>query len=496
MRACPQCGATAQRASDYLSDSPITLELEQGPPPANASLPTTLISPPFVPFSSAEKPLPAVPDYEVLRMLGRGGMGIVYLARHLKLKRPVALKMLLGDDLADPAMHTRFELEAQTAARMHHPNIVQIYEVGDFQGRPYIAFEFVEGPNLDQHLDGKPIPPEAAARLVEALARGLEVAHRSGVVHRDLKPANVLLALDGTPKIADFGLARRLDDGSRQTYTGAVIGTPSYMAPEQADGLAAEAGPASDIYALGAILYEAITGRPPFRGINPLHTLDLVRHFDLVRPRYWQPNLPRDLETVCLKAMRRDPAVRYASAGDLADDLARFLRGEPVRARPLGWFERFERWLRKPERAREAGVVLLVHAVVRGVVAYFFIASIVHRAGSEEISWDDIEVVVFTAGYFLVLLWAGLRGLKRDALALTGGLMVPLLYFLTRLPLLTSQMARASPTEDPMQQLNLFFFYILLAAVQSLWCAAGLYACAAEARQRQAAASGASNGPG
>jgi serine/threonine-protein kinase len=219
----------------------------------------------------------SVPGYEILGVLGRGGMGVVYKARHVGLKRIVALKMVLAGGHADQRELTRFRLEAEAVARLQHANIVQIHDVGESSGYPYCALEYVEGGNLAGKLDGKPLPPGASARLVEALARAVQLAHSRNIAHRDLKPANVLLAADGTPKIGDFGLARHLDNDSGATQAGAVIGTPSYMAPEQASGQSHDAGPAADIYALGAILYECLSGRPPFQAHTVLETLELVR---------------------------------------------------------------------------------------------------------------------------------------------------------------------------------------------------------------------------
>jgi len=302
--------------------------------------------------------LPTVPGYEILAVLGRGGMGVVYQARQVALKRLVALKMILAAGHASASDRARFRVEAEAVARLQHPNVVQVHEVGEADGQPYCALELLTGGSLKEKLAGSPLAPQAAAGLVELLARGMNAAHAAGVVHRDLKPANVLFAADGTPKVTDFGLAKRLDDDSLQTRTGAVMGTPSYMAPEQAEGRAAEAGPLADVYALGAILYECLTGRPPFKAATVLETLDQVRSQEPVPVRSLNPAVPRDLETVCLKALEKAPARRYASAGDLADDLKRFQAGEPVRARPVGAAGRLWRWCR-----RNRAVALLVAAV-------------------------------------------------------------------------------------------------------------------------------------
>jgi serine/threonine-protein kinase len=269
----------------------------------------------------------------LLGELGRGSMGVVYRARQLSLNRLVALKVILAGAHATAEERARFRREAAAVARLQHGHIVQVFEVGEHQGLPFFSLELCPGGGLDGKLNGTPLPPAEAAALVETLARAAHAAHQKGVVHRDLKPANVLLAEDGTPKIADFGLARKLDEAG-QTRTGAVLGTPSYMAPEQARGKGHEAGPAVDTYALGAVLYECLTGRPPFRAATTAETLLQVISDDPVPPSRLAPATPRDLETVCLKCLHKEPSRRYASALDLAEDLRRFLAGEPVRARP------------------------------------------------------------------------------------------------------------------------------------------------------------------
>jgi WD40 repeat protein/tRNA A-37 threonylcarbamoyl transferase component Bud32 len=308
-----------------------------------------------------------VADFEVLAVLGRGGMGVVYKARHIKLNRIVALKMILAGAHAGAADLQRFKAEAEAIARLQHPNIVQIYSVGEQGGRPYFALEYVDGGSLAQQTVGKPFSPERAAELVEMVARGIHAAHTHGIVHRDLKPANVLLTREGTPKIADFGLAKRLDSGQGRTQTGAILGTPSYMAPEQAGGKKG-VGPAADVYALGAILYELLTGRPPFKADTPLDTVLLVVGGDLVPPRQLAPGVPRDLETVCLKCLNREPARRYASARDLADDLRRFRTGEPVQARRAPAWERAWKWARRRPGRVIAAVLVLAALTATGLL--------------------------------------------------------------------------------------------------------------------------------
>jgi hypothetical protein len=288
----------------------------------------------------------AVPGYEILGELGRGGMGVVYQARHQRLDRVVALKMILAGGHAGAAELARFRTEAEAIARLQHPNIVQIHEVGEHDGLPYFSLEFCPGGSLHNKLNGTPLPTRAAATLVGKLARAMHAAHEKGVIHRDLKPANVLLAEDGTPKVTDFGLAKKLDEAG-QTQPGAVMGTPSYMAPEQAGGKSKEIGRACDTYALGAILYECLTGRPPFKAATPLDTILQVVSDEPVPPTQLQPRTPKDLETICLRCLQKEPDKRYASALALADDLGRFLRGEPVLARPVGAWERALKWARR-----------------------------------------------------------------------------------------------------------------------------------------------------
>jgi serine/threonine-protein kinase len=318
--------------------------------------------------------------YPVLKVLGTGGMGVVYLAQQTRPRRLVALKVVRAGPRADAARLARFRAEAEVAARVRHPNIVPVYEAGEHQGRPYFTMEYVDGGSLAQKLAAAPLAPRAAAELVETLARAMEAAHERGFVHRDLKPANVLLTADGTPKVTDFGLAKQLaidlDAGPAacETVSGAIIGTPSYMAPEQAWGKSKirTVGPAADLYALGVILYELLTGRPPFRGETAMDTLQMVVSEEPVPPRRLQPKVPRDLETVCLRCLHKAPNRRYPSALELADDLGRFLRGEPIRARPVGKVEQLHKWARrKPALAALLAVsVLSLAALVAGGLVY------------------------------------------------------------------------------------------------------------------------------
>ena len=288
-----------------------------------------------------------LPGYEVQAILGRGGMGVVYKARHLRLNRIVALKMLLTGAYAGPRERARFQREAEAVASLRHANIVQVHDVGDHEGWPYFTMELLEGGSLAHSLAGTPQPARQSAATLATLAEAVQVAHQGGIVHRDLKPGNILLTADGTPKIVDFGLARHFDGGPALTLSGTRMGTPSYMAPEQVIGKAGTIGPAADIYALGALLYEMVTGKPPFRGETAAETERQVVHDEPVPPSRLNTKVPRDLETICLKCLSKEPRRRYPSAAALADDLLRFGQGRPIQARPVGWGERSWRWGRR-----------------------------------------------------------------------------------------------------------------------------------------------------
>jgi serine/threonine protein kinase/WD40 repeat protein len=364
----------------------------------------------------AEK-LPAVPGYEILGELGRGGMGVVYQAWQTDLHRLVALKMVLAGAHASTEELTRFRTEAEAVARLQHPNIVQIYEIGQLDRHPYMALEYVEGGNLAQKLQGNPLPVCQAAQWVATLARAVHYAHQRGIVHRDLKPANILLqniltaedaeerrgrgasavplrasassaVTDFTLKLTDFGLARlQIGGGPTLTYSGQFLGTPGYSAPEQAAGKIKEIGPATDVYALGTILYELLTGRPPFKAETPQETLAQVQSQEPVSPSRLRPKLPRDLSTICLKCLEKEPGKRYASAEALADDLDRFLAGEPIQARPVSSTEKLWRWCRRnPAVATLMGfvAVLLVLLAAGSMVAAVWLHADRDRAEQAE----------------------------------------------------------------------------------------------------------------
>jgi serine/threonine-protein kinase len=327
---------------------------------------------------------PEVPGYEIQALLGRGGMAVVYLARQTSLKRLVALKMVHAGAHAEPGHFERFRREAQIVAQFQHPNIVQIYEVDEHLGTPYLCLEYAAGGTLAQRLAGTPQPPRQAAQLVEAIARAVHHAHEHGIIHRDLKPSNILLTAPdpapaqpgpgeaaalaswGTPKVSDFGLAKRLGGTSGRTQEGDILGTPNYMAPEQALGRV-DISPAADVYALGAILYEMLAGRPVFRGVSFVDTLRQVVHDEPLAPERVQPGLPRDLQTICLKCLHKDPAQRYPSAEALARDLQSFLAGEPIWARPERRWERAARWVRR--HPLQAGVAAVTAVALAGLGA-------------------------------------------------------------------------------------------------------------------------------
>ncbi len=310
--------------------------------------------------------------YEVIGELGRGGMGVVYLARKVALNRLCAVKMILAGPHAGTATAARFRAEAELIARLRHPDVVQIYHVGEADGLPFLELEYLRGGSLDKALNGTPMAPAAAARLVETVARAIAQAHREGVIHRDLKPANILLDDQKNPKVADFGLAKLLDSDSGLTKSRAIVGSPSYMAPEQAEGSSSQVGAATDVYALGAVLYELLTGRPPFHAPTAMETLAQVKSNDPAPPSHVQPGLPRDLETICLHCLEKAPARRYATAEALAADLHRYLTGESILARSTSVWERGLKWARRhPALAAAVSVATVSLTLLMVGVLYY-----------------------------------------------------------------------------------------------------------------------------
>jgi len=319
----------------------------------------------FVPGST---PLPAAfGDYELVEEIARGGMGVVYRAIQKSLGRTVAIKMLLRRDLAGPSEIARFRSEAEAAAQLDHPGIVSIFEVGEEAGHPFYSMQFIEGTTLSRRLATGPLPPREAAVILAKVADAVQVAHDRGVLHRDLKPSNILIDSSGEPHVSDFGLAKRIEAAESMTHTGAIIGTPCYMSPEQAAGSRGDVGPTSDVWSLGAILYQMLTGRPPFQAAGPMDTLLAVLETDPPLPRSLDRNVDRDLEMVALKALQKPQDLRYASAAALADDMRAYLSGEPVAARGGGFADVFSRLFRETHHAvvlENWGLLWMWHSVV------------------------------------------------------------------------------------------------------------------------------------
>ncbi len=337
--------------------------------------------------------------------------------------------MILASAHANAYAILRFLAEAEAVARLQHPNVVQIYHIGEVDELPFFELEYLAGGSLDRRLDGTPWAARPAAELVETVARGVAEAHRLGIVHRDLKPGNVLLTADGTPKVADFGLAKSQSTDSGLTQTDTIMGSPGYMAPEQAEGRNREVGPPADVYALGAILYELLTGRPPFRAATVLETLDQVKNAEPVPPGKLQPGLARDLETICLKCLQKDPSRRYATAGDLADDLQRWLAGSSISARPVPGWERAWRWARRrPAVAALSALILLISAVSFVLIALLWSraedradAAIFARDRADRLAKNESEARLATQRERQHAVDSLYRALVREARALRFG---------------------------------------------------------------------------
>lgn len=342
-RQCPSCGQRVSGGLHGLCPNCLALLAFQPDPELSQTV--------SMPAASGEAlPLlrPAtryVGDYELMEEVARGGMGVVYKARQTSLNRIVAVKMILGGRLATDQDVKRFRKEAEAAANLQHPNIVSIHETGEHEGRQYFSMDFVEGKNLAQALQGKPLPAGKAAELLKTIAEAVHYAHQRGTLHRDLKPHNILIDASGQPRITDFGLAKRNEEGAELTQTGAILGSPSYMPPEQAAGHHDKVGPASDVYSLGAILYQLLTGKPPFIAETPIATLRKVLEEEPERPARISASVPTDLETICLKCLEKAPEQRYHSARELADELERFVNHEPILARPASQARKAWSWI-------------------------------------------------------------------------------------------------------------------------------------------------------
>lgn len=430
-------------------------------------------------------------DFRILREVGKGGMGVVYEAEQQSLQRRVALKVLPSAVALDPQRLLRFHIEAATAAMLDHPNIVPIYEVGQWKTNgtdsplPYFSMKLIEGGNLAQKLVGEPWPPWEAARFVEILSHAVGHAHRHGVIHRDLKPANILVTAEGAPLIADFGLAKHLDRAGPTLTSQTILGTPLYMAPEQAAGQMKLVGPHTDVHALGAILYELLIGRPPFRGATTLETLEQVRSLEPVPPTRLQPKVPRDLEAVCLKCLQKEPAQRYANGQALAEDLGRFLAGQPTQARPANIFSLALLWCRRPERVRDAGAFMTFLGLVLTLWCLWNLvlcaAGVLHFGPSSLfVGW----VVLWISAVYVPMVWLGRKIIQRRLAALWAGLVVTLCFLVA---VLSSQFYSTTIVDEMYRRgestrIAAESLLIILAGIQVFACVVALSAYYANRR--------------
>jgi serine/threonine protein kinase len=388
--AVPIRGAAPLATLQATTAPPSSLGLDRSRSPHDESTSQMLGPPaPVDPEATSSARIRNFGDYEILREIARGGMGVVYQARQISRNRLVALKMILAGQLADADQVRRFYTEAEAAAGLDHPGIVPVYEVGQHGGQHYFAMGFIEGESLAHRVAGGPLPPRAAAGLLEQVAQAVQYAHQHGVIHRDLKPGNVLLDIHGRPRVTDFGLAKKVEAGGGPTTSGRIMGTPNYMPPEQAAGRSREVREAADVYALGAILYCLLTGRPPFQGATPMDTLIQVLEQEPVPPRQLNARVPRDLETIGLKCLRKEPGKRYLSAAALAEDLRRHLAGEPILARPVGRAERLGRWCK-----RNPWVAGTISTVAAALVAVAVISALFTRALEKSLSQSNQRLAV------------------------------------------------------------------------------------------------------
>ena len=403
----------------------------------------------FVPGVSS---LPAqFGEYELLEEIGRGGMGIVYRAIQKSLQRVVAVKMLLRRDLASQADLTRFRSEAEAAAQLDHPGIVSIFEVGEYKGHPFYSMRYIEGTTLAKRLEAGPIPPREGAQILLRVAEAVQAAHVRGVLHRDLKPSNILIDLAGKPHVSDFGLAKRLEGNQTMTHTGAILGTPCYMSPEQAAGSRGDVGPVSDVWSLGAILYQVLVDRPPFQASSPMDTLLAVLEVDPPLPRSINQQVNRDLEMIALKTLQKPQDLRYASAADLAKDLRAFLASEPIAARQGGVLDVVSRLLRETHHAvvlENWGLLWMWHSVV------VLILSVI----TDVLAWQGVEsrwpyVVLWTGGLALwaPIFWAlryragPVTAVERQVAHIWGGTMIASMLLFSVEELLGLPVLKLSP---------------------------------------------------
>jgi serine/threonine-protein kinase len=347
-------------------------------------------------------------DYQLLEHVGQGGMGIVFRAKQISLGREVAIKMIQRNRLNSPEDHQRFLAEAEATARLEHPGIVQVYEVGEFEGTPYFSMQFIRGETLAQRLQNGPLPQRQTALLMAAVSRAIDYAHKQGILHRDIKPSNIILDEGGTVRVTDFGLAKFFGTNDNLTRTGAILGTPSYMSPEQASGRSSQLGPTSDVYSLGTVLYHLLTGRPPIVADSPLELALKVLEQEPVPPRVLEPKIDRDLEMVVVRCLQKPPDLRYATAGDLADDLEAFLRDEPITARSGHFTQVLARVLRETHHAtvlENWGLLWMWHSMVLLIWCIL----------TETLDWYGIQSRMAYAGLWTVGLgaWAAVFWVMR-----------------------------------------------------------------------------------
>ena len=395
-------------------------------------------------------------DYELLEEIARGGMGVVFKARQTSLNRIVALKMILAGQLASEADVERFHTEAEAAAQLDHPGIIPIFEIGEHEEQHYFSMALVDGESLAKKLADGPLPTRDAAELVRTVAQSVQYAHDRGVIHRDLKPANILIDENGQPRITDFGLAKRVDADSGLTGTGQVLGTPSYMPPEQAGGETEKIGPLSDVYSLGAILYTLLAGRPPFQAASPMETLIQVLQREPVSPRDLNDEIPRDLETICLKCLEKEPGRRYRSADELVDELQRFLCDEPIKARPVSTPHRFWKWYRRRVSLIAPAYTIFTHLVLCASWPVMLIPAF-FGVGVTSFILVMFPVMLLILLVFGIAVWSGFSALRGGLVAQYVSLGI---FGIEAAAVLESFPRMETPLEFQRQSFFLFLFLI------------------------------------